>query len=146
MSHDRRVSILKTASLILIGFGLLMALSAFTPVGAVMGILLDLAVLPVDGGQSIAGQETRLLLAIAGGLLAGWGAMLWLIASHVYAPNPALGGRLILSGIAVWFVVDSAGSVLVGAWFNMVLNAGFLALFAGPILWPGRQRALAGNS
>ena len=43
---------------------------------------------------------------------------------------------IILTGVIVWFVIDSAGSIVAGAPFNAVMNVGFLLMFEIPILWP----------
>jgi len=137
MSHPTRVAALKIASYVLILFGLLMLSSLFTPTSAVLKQLLDLAFLSFDAPRTIS-PEAWLLVGIAGGILAGWGVTLLLVAKHVFASDAEAGRAIILPGIFAWFVVDGAGSILAGAWFNAVMNAGFLALFAVPLLWPAR--------
>ncbi len=134
MSHQASITLLKFASLTLIGFGLLMVSALFTPTAAVMHHLVDLAFLPFDGAQSVSSPEGWLLTAISGGMLVGWGTMAWLVTDRVYAKDVSAGRNIILPGILAWFLFDSLGSILAGAWFNTVLNAGFLALFAVPIL------------
>ena len=142
MTHARKTLILKISSEILIGFGLLMFLSLWTPLSHVMSWFLDLAILPAfDGAQSFAATETRLLIAICGGICVGWGVMYYLIVAHVFEDNPKLGRKLILTPIIAWFCVDSLGSVLAGAPFNAVLNLSFLFMFAVPVLWPSREPA-----
>ena len=98
----------------------------------------------MDGAQSYAATETRLLAAIVGGLTAGIGAAIYLIAQHVYAKDPDLGRKIILTFVLVWFVVDSLGSVLSGAPFNAVLNFSLLILMILPLVWvkPGVESAV----
>ncbi|MEP0944481.1 MAG: hypothetical protein ABJH63_05670 [Rhizobiaceae bacterium] len=137
MTHTTRTNILKYASLGLIGFGVLNFLSLFPFLQPVMGWFLDLAYLsPFGTDHQLASPAGALWIAISGGLLAGWGTTLWLISSQVYSKDPSLGSRIILTGVAVWFVIDSAGSIAVGAPFNAVLNFAFLLMFEIPLLWP----------
>lgn len=134
MTHASAITTLKTASGICIAFGLAMVLAVMSPLSAVLNVFLDLAHLPLDGAQALTSGTDRLLLAISGGLLVGLGAFTWQIAEHVYRPNPALGGRILIIGLLAWFIPDSTGSVASGAWFNVVLNSGFLALYMVPVL------------
>jgi len=134
MTHDFRTKFLKFASVLLIGVGLSFFLSLFSPLAHVLRLFLDLAYLPYDGTQSFASDEGRLLIAISGGLMTGWGVMFWLVTTRVYARDPELGKALILPSIIVWFVIDSAGSILAGALFNTVMNAGFLIMFVVPVI------------
>ncbi|MDX1507794.1 MAG: hypothetical protein R3358_05915 [Woeseiaceae bacterium] len=136
MNNATRVNLLKTASAITIGFGLLIAAAAVPAAQAPMAFLLDLIYFPVDGGQSLTGDGIRVLSAVSGGVMAGWGVMLWLVASEVYTTNPELGRKLILASIGTWFVVDSTMSVMAGAPLNALFNVGFLVLFVVPVLKP----------
>ena len=134
MSHDTSVTWLKTASWVLIAVGVYFAWALYAPLNTVSLVFLDLAVFPIDGAQSQAATETRLLTAIVGGLTAGIGAVTLAITRHVYAGDPDLGARLLLSLYIPWFIIDSAGSVLAGAWFNVILNCSILGLVLPPLL------------
>lgn len=136
MNMATRVSILKAASAITIGFGMLIAAAALPAAQPPMAFLLDLIYFPVDGGQTLDGDGIRVLSAVSGGVMAGWGVMLWIVASEVYTTNPELGRKLILASIGTWFVVDSTMSVMAGAPLNALFNVSFLVLFAGPVLKP----------
>ena len=137
MTHTTRTNILNLAGIGLIGFGLLNFLALFPMLQPVMGWFLDLAFwTPFGTEHQMSSEAGRLWIAIGGGLLAGWGTTLYLISSQVYARDPDLGGRIILTGAAVWFVIDTTGSIAVGATFNAVMNFGFLLMFEIPILWP----------
>ena len=147
MTHATKINILKYGSIFLIGFGLLNFLTLFPLADPVMQLFMNLAFLTGVGTEHLVSADAaRLWIAISGGLLAGWGVTLLLITTQVYAPNPALGRRIILSGILTWFVVDSAGSIAAGAPFNAVLNLSFLALFALPVAWPERNTTLSAHS
>ncbi len=143
MTHARTVAALRFASLAVTGVGLLTVASLLTPSARLLANFLDLAFFDFRGGPRLPGEETRLLAGIMGGLMVGWGVSNRLIATHVYARDPALGGRIIMQAMLVWFAADGAGSALAGAWFNIVLNVPFLALFAVPILHARRAAARA---
>ena len=76
--------------------------------------------------------------AVIGGVMAGWGAMLFYAARTLLAAGSAHGWNLIALSVAVWFVPDTAFSVLSGFWQNALLNLVFVLLFALP-LWHTRS-------
>ncbi len=127
---------LKGASALVIGFGAVVALAAHPVSAGIVSFFADLAFWPVDGQQRIATPEARLLSAIGGGVMAGWGVLLWLIATRLYAREPELARTMIALSIGTWFLVDSLGSITAGAPLNAVLNVSFVALFLIP-LWRG---------
>lgn len=125
---------LKAAAGFCILIGLAMTLAPFTFLAPGLNFFVDLAHLPLDGAQGIDTQTEALLTAISGGLLCGLGAAVWLMAGHLYANDPTLARRMILITLMAWYIPDSFGSFAAGAWFNVVMNSGFLALFLVPIL------------
>ena len=136
MSISARIKFLKIlAFLLLIGPGLLMVTAPVTGLGFLTERFLDLAHQPYEGAQPITGKSAHLLSAILGGILVGFGTMIWAVAEHVLRKDFVLGKRLILIPLICWFITDSLGSVLTGAWFNAVLNAGIFGLFALALFW-----------
>lgn len=133
MSVERTITYLKVASGIVIGFGLLGFLGVWPALSMPIELFLDIIFWPVDNQQSLTSPESRLLLAITSGILVGWGAMMWLIATQLYEANSKLARTMILTSITVWFVVDSTGSIISGAPINALLNLGFVALFYLPL-------------
>lgn len=125
-----RTGIVKAGATLVIGSGLLIALAAWPPMAGLLTILADLIFLPVDGAQDLSAPETRLMMAISGGVLVGWGVMVWLVATRLADRDPALARTLVLVPLAAWFVVDSAGSVASGAPLNVLFNCGFVVVFA----------------
>ncbi|GAB5436665.1 excinuclease ABC subunit A [Falsiruegeria mediterranea] len=125
---------LKSAAVFCISIGLAMAMAPFTFLAPALSFFVDLAHLPLDGAQQINTDTEALLSAISGGLLCGLGAAVWLITDHLHARDPALARRMITLTLLAWYVPDSLGSLAAGAWFNVVMNSGFLALFLVPIL------------
>lgn len=134
MNTETRILWLKGASATVIAFGVAFMLSTIPALSAPMALLTDLIFWPLDGGQNLAAAPSRLLLAISGGVMAGWGLLLWLISTRLYPENPHLARMMILGSVGTWFIVDSLGSILAGAWLNALFNVVFLELFLIP-LW-----------
>ncbi|MEM9277336.1 MAG: hypothetical protein AAGA76_02040 [Pseudomonadota bacterium] len=142
MSQDNTVFWLKLGSGLVIAFGLLGIPGSLMPATGVNGLFVDLAFWPLDRSSGSNVPEARLLWAISGGILAGWGLMMWLLASRLYSKEPELVRTIILTSIGTWFVIDSTGSVLAGAPMNVVYNLGFLFLFVVP-LWRKKETITA---
>jgi hypothetical protein len=132
---------LKMASALVVIAGLVYALAAWPPTAGLAALLNDLAIWPLDGKQSLADPEARLVAGVLGGVMMGWGTMLWLLIDRLYPRDPTTVRTVILIGLAVWFVIDSVASFVAGAPLNTVLNIVFLALFAIPLLRTAPNRA-----
>lgn len=130
---------LKAAAAIVTGFGVIVALAALPATAGMANLLADLVFWPLDGAQRIDTPAARLLAAIAGGVLVGWGVTLWLVTAYVLPSDVSAASSIIRVGILSWFVVDSLGSIAAGAPLNAALNIGFLVLF----LWPLTRQAHA---
>lgn len=139
MTHDARIRSMKITLIISALFALFMFASLFTGLRSVMGFFLDLVHMPLDGAQSLSRDTEEVLTAISAGLFAGFCVALWQITTHVYAKDPTLGRRMILSSVICWYVVDSAGSLAAGAWMNVILNSGFLLALVAPVWRPAPQ-------
>jgi hypothetical protein len=123
--------------------GLLIATGAIVGLGAVPGIggpiwaAHDLIVWPYDGGGAASIPESRLFAAICGGVLVGWGVMIWHLAALIPREGAAI-RRIVWTGGLAWFVVDSGLSVVAGGALNVIPNLVFLAVF----WWALRPRAV----
>lgn len=124
-----------TAALLIIP-GLIMITAPVSPFSAAVDAFLDLAYQPFNGEEVVSTTAALLLNAILGGVLVGFGIMIWMVADRVYRQDMALGRTLMMIPILSWFVCDSAGSILAGAWFNAILNVGILLSLITPLLWP----------
>jgi hypothetical protein len=136
MALQTTVTQLKFASAIVIGFGLVTALAAWPPLNLPTRWLVDLMFLPFDGQQNLSGSEPRILSAILGGVLVGFGVLQWLVVTKLFAREPALARQMLLTSMWSWFVVDCTASIIAGAPFNAVMNVLLLLLFVVP-LWRG---------
>lgn len=133
---------LRLAAGVTVGFGLMMALASHPATNGPAMLLADGLVWPFDAGQTGQAAETRLLAAISGGVLAGWGAMMWMLAGAPFARDPDGMRGVIRSAILIWFAVDSLGSLAASVPLNVAGNIVFAALFLLPML-PGRRQAQA---
>ncbi len=134
MTQETTISWLKFGSALTIFFGALIAAAVVPALSGPVQYLADFIFFPLDGLQSVAAQETRLINAIGGGVMVGWGLMLWMLSTQLYPKEPALTRKIIMTSIIVWFIIDSSGSVLAGAPLNVVGNTSFLLIFCLP-LW-----------
>ena len=141
MSGHATTRLLQGAAVTVMVSGVIVAGSAYPATAGVTRFLVDLIFWPIDGQQSLDAPETRLLGAVCGGVMAGWGLMLWLVAARLYPREPALARSIILGSVAVWFVTDSTGSVMAGAPLNAVFNVGFLLAFWLPLRRPAVRAA-----
>ena len=138
MTQDTTILWLRAGSGLMIFFGVLIAIATIPAAAAPVEFLADLIFFPLDGAQDVGAPETRLMSAISGGLLIGWGLMMWMLASRLYPQDPGLAKQLIVTSIVAWFIVDSTGSILSGALLNALFNVSFLLIFCVP-LWLARR-------
>lgn len=124
---------LRFAAGVTLGTGLALALAAIPALNLPVRLLTDLMIWPVDGAETLLLRETRLAFAIGGGLMAGWGLMIWQLAGEPLERAPQAVRAIIRTSMLTWFVVDSSGSVAAGAALNVLPNLLFLALFLLPL-------------
>lgn len=138
MTQATTIRWLKIGSALTVFFGALVAAAAVPALSGPVQFLADLIFFPLDGLQSVAAEETRLINAIGGGVMVGWGLMLWMLSTQLFPKEPAIAGKIIMTSIIAWFVIDSIGSVLAGAPLNVLGNTSFLLIFCLPLWLHGR--------
>lgn len=146
MSTARTASYLKIASIVLAGVGLVSAIAAWPPLAFPNTVLAEIILWRFDGSVSLASPEARLLTAILGGVLFGWGIMIWQMVDRFYAQHPEETGRVIVTGTLCWYCVDSLACVAAGAWLNVFINLGFLAMLVLPVMFSGGRRQMPGGA
>ncbi len=97
--------------------------------GHIIATLANLA--EVGEGPAALDRHGQLLSAIFGGLMAGFCVCGYLLARAGVLDREPAAAAAYGWALIVWFVVDSTGSVVSGGAYNVIGNAGFLALF-----WP----------
>lgn len=136
MTLEKATVWLKFASWVLIGFGVLSAVSAHPSLNILSRPFIQLAIWPFSEASEILSTETRLIWAILGGISIGWGVMILQLTTKLLHKETEVVRSIMLASTITWFLSDSAASILSGAGFNAVLNIGFLALFLTPIWRP----------
>jgi hypothetical protein len=135
MSVSTAIIWLKVASAILmIGLGLITALSAFPALATPATLSVDILFWPLDGAQSLGANETRLMLAIGGGITFGWGLLVWQVAGKVMPASPEIAKSILTNSLIGWFLLDSFCSWLAGAPLNIAANLALFAAFMWPLL------------
>jgi hypothetical protein len=129
MSPQATANWLKGVSASVIGFGVLTVLAAYPGSAEPLRFLIDMIFWPLDGAETLSAPATQLISAVGGGVMVGWGLMLWLVSARLYPRDPDLARTIILTSVGAWFIVDSAGSIAAGAPANAVLNTGFLLAY-----------------
>lgn len=103
-------------------------------------LLLDILDWPLDGGHDNMGRDARFLSAIGAGLLVSLIAFLVL----VVIPEFRRGNLRIWTGTVIalssWYIVDSAGCIIVGVPSNAFFNTLFFIMLLVP-LWMIRKGA-----
>ena len=127
---------LKITAVIVGSFGPVFFLGAMTPTSAPARLTLDLLGWRLDHPSTYDAPVTRLLSAVTGGFLLGWGVMIWCLSSWVYPLAPEPVRRTVLTSLLAWFVLDSAGSIASGAPSNAAFNVAVLLLAVGPLWRP----------
>ncbi|MEO0636762.1 MAG: hypothetical protein AAFY73_08960 [Pseudomonadota bacterium] len=147
LTLDQSVRGVKFSALVLIGFGLLTILGTTPTMAGIADWILRLVMFDFSPAISVNTPEERLLCAILGGVISGWGMMVWMMAEGWYRSDPAIAGRTILVASSVWFVIDGTGSVLAGAASNLVPNIGvYLILVLPVLLYNGHRQAASAQN
>lgn len=122
MSPEFTSTWLKLNSLFVVLLGLLVALGAHPATALPATWLTDIVFWPFDGQQTLDHKAARALAAIGGGVMVGWGVMMWLVVDRLLPVDPRLARLLLIEATLAWFFVDSTGSFVAGATVNVLLN------------------------
>ncbi|MCZ8180879.1 MAG: hypothetical protein O9309_17805 [Rhizobium sp.] len=122
MSQDFAALWLKITSLHIIALGLLVAFGAHPATALPATWLTDIVFWPFDGLQTLEAPAARVLAAISGGVMVGWGLMIWLVIDRLLPADPRLARLLVVESTFAWYLVDSTGSFVSGATVNVLLN------------------------
>lgn len=128
------LALLKTACIAAFLIGLAAAAAAYPPLAGPWNLFLDLGKWPLDGTQSAASSEARILSAIGGGLTCGLMVILYgLVSGPIARGNREVRG-LYVKGVLTWFCIDSTASFAAGWPGNVALNILFAVMLLGPFL------------
>lgn len=134
MTRKAYLNWFKMASLFLMATGCLGALASFAAGSGLWLFFLDLVLWPLDGQPDGFTSAGYLLNAILGGVTIGWGILMYLLAQGPLARGQHEIAQFLLVSSLTWYTIDSLGSILAGAYGNVVLNSVFLLIFLPPLL------------
>ena len=127
---------LKLASLLTALFGLVPVLApALTR--AAFSLLIYASPERLDAQSAAQVQYVSLTHAVMGALMIGLGAAFFYAAKYLVAEGNRHGWNLIALSLGLWFIPDTAYSLVSGFWQNAVLNLLTLGMFV-PALWKTR--------
>ena len=137
-----RVSIvwLKIACIITIATGVISAAASHPATDFAWLFLFDVLKWPIDGNPQAFDSNTRAVNAVLGGTMVGWGVLMYFLVAERLLVTVRTLPRMMLTALCAWFVVDCTGSLLADLPGNIVLNVGFLAMFAAPLVKLMRTR------
>jgi hypothetical protein len=116
-----------------VAFGLVLVLAPeFTRQGFSLLVYSSPGRIDAFGPESA--RYVSLVHAVIGGIMVGWGAVLFYITRSLVSKGSRLGWNLVALSVVAWFIPDTTYSLWSGFWQNAVLNTVFLCLFALP-LW-----------
>jgi hypothetical protein len=76
----------------------------------------------------------RLVHAVLGAVMVGWGAALLFVLFGTFRENPSIGWKTVTGSVVAWFIPDTMFSLWSGFWQNAILNTVFMVLFAIPLI------------
>ena len=134
----------EVGALVTIATGLVAAAASHPGGEGPWRVLLDLLAWPLDGEPARFAPETSAVNAVTGGVMVGWGTLMYVVARGPFARGDTTLATPMLCSVVAWFVVDSIGSLLAGVPGNVLLNVAFLVLLALPLQRTRRARSRRG--
>jgi hypothetical protein len=123
---------LVVASTIVAVFGLALAVVP-TFGGWLFGWLLFSSPDALTGLGARADAYVRLVHGVLGAVMSGWAVALLMVVLGPFGRKSRLAWSTVAVSLAVWFLIDTALSLLSGFWPNAVLNVALTILFAIPL-------------
>ncbi|WP_422857791.1 hypothetical protein ACOKFD_09925 [Flagellimonas sp. S174] len=137
-THKFHKQYLKISGFLVALFGPICFLGTIPELAEPARLTLDLLSWPIDGRESLDDSTVKLVSALLGGFLLGYGVTIWSLSSLVYDKAPEMVRRAVLIGLCSWFVLDSSGSIAGGHASNALWNILVLILFVGPLWLPAK--------
>jgi len=125
---------LKITAISIIAYAILFFLGTLKQTRKAIETVLDISSWPMDQLQNYNANSTVFLSALLGGILFGWGILIWFLSTKIYDLAPERTRKIVLISIVSWFVIDGLGSILSGNSYNVIANILLLLVLAGP-LW-----------
>jgi len=132
-------TLLLVACFTMMAFGVLMALFGGTRLFAGLNQQVNMAFWPAgtaDPGQL---QFQNWVYGVWGATVAGFGLLAAFIAGNAFARRQKWGRDALAAALALWYVLDTAISLLSHVWVNAAINTAVLALFIVPLVMTWTQ-------
>ena len=130
---------LKISGFLVASFGPICFLGTISETAEMARLSLDILSWPLDGRESLTDGTAKLLSALLGGFLLGYGVTIWQL-SKAYDKAPDVIRKVVVTGLCSWFILDSAGSIAGGHWSNAVWNVPILLAFVGPLWFSAKNK------
>jgi hypothetical protein len=122
---------LRLGALVVIATGLLPSLAIFEASQEPWRFFFDVLTWPIDQNPLSFSDSERQLSAVLGGVLCGWGWILYRLATPDLF-NPMI-RKFMVQSVWIWFILDSVGSILAGLSLNALSNVSFLLILLVPL-------------
>jgi len=139
MKHKTHKIWLKITAISIITYAILFFLGTLKQTNRIIEVVLDISSYPIDGLQNYNENSTIFLSALLGGILFGWGILIWFLSSKLYDLAPEQTRKIVLISLLSWFIIDSLGSVFSGNSSNVIANIFLLLILVGPLWKPVKE-------
>lgn len=139
MTHKTHKLWLKITAISIISYAILFFLGTLKQTDKAIEVVLDFSSFPVDGLQNYDANSTVFLSALLGGILFGWGILIWFLSSKIYDIAPEQTRKIVLTSLISWFVIDGLGSIFSGNSSNVIANIFLLLILVGPLWKPATE-------
>jgi hypothetical protein len=121
--------------------GVVLALWGGTPLFDWLNNLID----PTFWGTQSPGVEANAfrqwVYAVLGAVMASWGLFLVFIARYPFARQERWAWNCTISGLLLWFLIDTSASLYFRVYVNAIGNTGLLVLALLPLIFTRKQFA-----
>jgi hypothetical protein len=126
-------------------FGMAMALLSATPLFDVFNRQIDPAFWGTGAAGEPAARFQQWVYGVWGATIAGWGIFVTCIARHPFRKRERWAWNCVVSGLVLWFVLDTSLSCLYKVYFNAAFNTALFVLAMLPVMFTRREFIAAGK-
>ena len=139
MTHKTHKLWLKITAISIIAYAILFFIGTLKQAERIIELVLDFSSYPVDGLQNYDSNSTIFLSALLGGILFGWGILIWFLSTKIYDLAPEQTRKIVLISLLSWFFIDGLGCVFSGNSANVIANIFLLLILVGPLWKPATE-------
>ncbi|PIB38284.1 hypothetical protein [Maribacter sp. 4G9] len=139
MTHKTHKFWLKVTAISIITYAVLFFLGTVHQTDKAIEVVLDISSWPIDELQNYDAKSTVFLSALLGGILFGWGILIWFLSSKIYDIAPEQTRKIVLISLVCWFVIDGLGSIFSGNSNNVIANIFLILVLVGPLWTPVKE-------